>query len=114
MTKSNTSHDSKPTNKAELEQLNAQEQEIQERIKKLQDFVEHGPEKARAEEADRMCTLPPPAEVKEREREKQFMQKLSRGELKNEKRHQAKSGLLLALLIIATICISLWIYSLLK
>lgn len=94
----------------DIESLSAQEQAIQERIKKLQDFVEHGPEIERAAEEDRLCTIPAPVEVKEREREKQFMEKLSRGELKNERRHQAKSGLLLILLIIATVSIALWIY----
>ena len=94
----------------DIESLSAQEQAIQERIRKLQDFVENGPELERAAEEDRLCTIPAPVEVKEREREKQFMEKLSRGELKNERRHQAKSGLLLILLIIATISIALWVY----
>ena len=39
------------------------------------------------------------------------MEQLSRGELKNEKRNQAKSGFLLFLLILAILAIGLWIYS---
>ncbi|MGJ8677535.1 MAG: hypothetical protein ACSHX0_08460 [Akkermansiaceae bacterium] len=97
-----------------VDSLSAREREIQEKIKKLQEFVEHGPELERAAEEDRLSTLPPPAEVKERQREKQFMEKLSRGELKNEHRHQAKSGFLLLLLIIATISVALWIYRLIS
>jgi len=93
-----------------IEKLSAQEREIQERIKKLQDFVDHGPEIERAAEEDRLCTMPAPSEVKERERENRFMEKLSRGELKNERRHQAKSGLLLLLLFIAIISMILWTY----
>lgn len=93
-----------------LKSLSAKEHAIQERIRKLQDFVEHGPELELAAQKDRLCTIPAPAEVKEREREKVFMEKLSRGELKNERRHQAKSGLLLAILIIAIVSMALWIY----
>ena len=114
MVKSGSNHGRQPIETQpdllDLESLTSQEREIQERIKKLKDFVEHGPDLERAAEEDRLCTLPAPAEVKEREREKQFMEKLSRGELKNERRHQAKSGLLLFLLALATVSMMLWIY----
>lgn len=94
----------------DIQSLSAQEQKIQEQIKKLQEYVEHGPELERAAEEERFSTLPPPAEVKARQREKQFMEKLSRGELKNERRHQTKSGFLLVILVLAIAAVALWIY----
>ena len=99
---------------SEISSLKEREDEIQERIKQLEDFVEYGPERERLAEEDRLSTLPAPAEVKEKQREKQFLDKLSRGELKNEKRHQAKSGILIFLLIIATISVALWIYKIVE
>ena len=90
--------------------LSARERELRAQIEELQDFVEHGPERELQAAEERMRTLPPPTEVQERLREKQFMEKLSRGELKNEKRNQAKSGLLLLLLILAIASISYWVY----
>jgi len=99
---------------SEITSLEAREGDIQEQLKRLEDFVENEPERARQAEEDRMCTIPAPSEVKERLREKQFMERLSRGELKNEKRHQAKSGLLITLLVIATASIALWIYRMIQ
>ena len=99
---------------SEITSLEAREGDIQEQLKRLEDFVENEPKRARQAEEDRMCTIPAPSEVKERLREKQFMERLSRGELKNEKRHQAKSGLLITLLVIATASIALWIYRMIQ
>lgn len=90
--------------------LSARERELRQQIEQLQDFVEHGPERERQAEEERMRTLPPPAEIQDRLREKKFMDQLSRGELKNEMRNQTKSGVLLLLLILATLAIGWWIY----
>ena len=61
-----------------------------------------------------MRTLPPPSELQGRKREKEFMEKLSRGELKNEKRNQTKSGFLLVLLILAILAMGLWVYGIIN
>ena len=98
----------------DLDLLSARERELSERIEQLQDFVDHGPEREIQAEEERMRTLPPPTEVQQRQREKQFMEKLSRGELKNERRNQAKSGLLILLLILAMLAIGYWIYQTLQ
>jgi len=90
--------------------LSAREIELRKQIEQLQDFVEHGPEREREAEEERMRTLPPPSEIQDRLREKKFMDQLSRGELKNEMRNQTKSGLLLLLLILSTLAIGWWIY----
>lgn len=94
----------------DADSLSAKELELQRQIEHLQKFVEHGPELERQAAEERMSTLPPPAEIEDRLRERKFMDQLSRGELKNEMRHQTKSGLLLLLLILATLAIGWWIY----
>lgn len=99
---------------ADLSSLRAKESELKKQIEQLQDFVEHGPERERIAEEERMRTLPPPAEIQDRLREKKFMDQLSRGELKNEMRNQTKSGLLLTLLLLAILAIGWWIYQTLK
>lgn len=93
-----------------LDSLSARERELQDKIAQLKDYVEHAPERERKAQEDLLNTLPPPAEIQERERERRIRDQMTRGELKNEKRHQAKSGFLLSLLIIATLAIGLWIY----
>lgn len=93
-----------------VDSLSAREIELRKQIEQLQDFVEHGPERERQAEEDRMRTLPPPSEIQDRLREKKFMDQLSRGELKNEMRNQTKSGFLLLLLILATLALGWWIY----
>lgn len=93
-----------------LSSLSARERELQQQIEQLQDFVEHGPERERQAEEERLSTLPPPSEIQDRLREKKFMDQLSRGELKNEIRNQTKSGLLLLLLVLTTLAIGWWIY----
>jgi hypothetical protein len=103
-------HDATPPEGPDLDSLSARERELREKIEQLQDFVDHGPEREREAEEERMRTLPPPSEIIQRKREKKFMEQLSRGELKNEKRNQARSGFLLFLLILATLAIGLWIY----
>jgi len=108
--KPGTSQDITPEEGPDFDSLSAREQDLQKQIAQLQDFVDHGPERERQAMEEEMRTLPPPVEIVERKREKEFMDKLSRGELKNEKRNQAKSGFLLFLLIIATLALGLWIY----
>ena len=103
-----------PPQGPDFDSLSAREKELREQIEQLQDFVEHGPEREIQAAEERMRTLPPPTEVQERQREKQFMEKLSRGELKNERRNQAKSGFLLLLLILAMLAIGFWIYQTVK
>jgi len=96
-----------PTN---LDSLSAHERAIREQIDQLQEFLQHGPERERQAIEEEMQTLPPPSDLVGRQREREFMEKLSRGELKNQRRSQAKSGLLLALLILAIATLGLWIY----
>ena len=94
----------------DFDSLSARERELRDQIAQLQDFVEHGPERERQAAEDRLSTLPPPAEVEDSQRINKFYDQLSRGEVKNERRNQARSGFLLFLLILATLAIGWWIY----
>lgn len=97
-----------------LDSLSAHERAIREQIAQLQEFLLHGPERERQAMEEQMQTLPPPSDLVGRQREREFMEKLSRGELKNQRRRQATSGLLLALLILAIATLGLWIYNTLQ
>ena len=97
-------------NPTDIDSLSAHERALREQIAQLKDFVEHGPERERVAREEEMRTLPPPSDLLGRKREKEFMEKLSRGELKNQKRNQTKSGFLLALLLLAILTLGMWIY----
>jgi len=94
----------------DLDELAKQDAELQNKIKQIQSFIHEAPDKLQQEEDERISTLPAPDEISERRREKEFFDRLSRGELKNERRHQAKNGVILVLLVIAITAVSLWIY----
>ncbi len=93
-----------------LDELAKQDAELQQKIKDIQSFIEDAPDKLQQEEDDRIRTLPAPDEISERRREKEFFDRLSRGELKNERRHQARNGVILVLLAVAITAVSMWIY----
>jgi hypothetical protein len=99
---------------SKIDSLSAHERALSEQIAQLQDFVEHGPERERMARQEEMQTLPPPSDLLGRKREKEFMEKLSRGELKNQKRNQTKSGFLLVLLLLAILTLGLWMYRILQ
>lgn len=102
--------ESKKHNPKELTELAQKEAELQNQIKEIQSFIEEAPEKLQKEEEERIQTLPAPDEITQRRREVEFFDRLSRGELKNERRHQAKNGVLLALLVCALLAVCLWLY----
>ena len=97
----------KKENIAEIERQN---NALQAQIDELQSFIKEAPEKLQREEQERLQTMPAPDELTQRRRENDFSYRLTKGELKNERRHQARSTLLFILLFSAIICVSLWIY----
>lgn len=101
-------------NLSDIDSLSAHERALEEQIAQLKDFVEHGPERERMARQEEMQTLPPPSDLLGRKREKEFMEKLSRGELKNQKRNQTKSGFLLALLVLAIFALGVWMYRIIQ
>ncbi len=110
MTMDGNPEDTPPNDGPDLDSLSARELELRAEIARLQDYVQHEPERRRQAMEDQMRTLPPPSEVERIKREEAFMGKLTRNELKNEKRSQAQSGFLLFLLVLAILALALWIF----
>lgn len=96
--------------KADFSEIESQKAALQAQIDDLQSFIKDAPEKLQREEQDRLQTMPAPDELAQRKRENDFANRLTKGELKNERRHQARSAVLFILLIAAIICVSLWVY----
>lgn len=94
----------------ELDDLTQVNEEVKNEIESLRDFIENEPTKRRQAEIERMQTLPAPDEIATVRREKEFFDRLSRSELKNEHRHQARNGVLFVFLILAICSVSLWIF----
>ncbi|MFT5883401.1 MAG: hypothetical protein ACI9FG_001916 [Crocinitomicaceae bacterium] len=96
--------------KEDYAEIERQKNALQAQINELQSFIKEAPEKLHREEQDRLQTMPAPDELSQRRRENDFSDRLTKGELKNERRHQARSALLFVLLFSAIVCVSLWIY----
>lgn len=96
---------------AGLGELSQKEKALQEQIRELKDFVAHGPERERQALEERMSTLPPPSEIEDRRREREFLEQVaSRRQIANARRAQASNGFLLVLLLLAIVTIAAWIY----
>lgn len=96
----------------DLDNLAQVNEEVKSEIQSLREFINNEPAKRRQAEIERMQTLPAPDEILTVRREKEFFDRLSRGELKNEHRHQAKNGVIFIFLSLAILSVCLWIYRL--
>ncbi len=83
---------------ADLARLEEAERELSRRIAE----VESLPDRLRREAEERAATLPPPDDLADRRRRRDFETKVSRGQLRNERRAQRRS-LLLTVLLLASI-----------
>lgn len=90
--------------------VDAEKAKLEAKIKELESFIAEAPEKMQQEHLDRLQTMPAPDDIVQRQREKNFAYRLTKGEIKNELRHQARSALIFVLLVIAIIIVSLWVY----
>ena len=84
------------------------------RITELERFIEDAPERIRREIEAEMTTMPAPDDIDDRRRERKLLARLTRGEIRNERRYQTRSTFLLILLISAIAALSSWIYSVLQ
>lgn len=101
-------------NKENLAEIEREKEALQAKIDELQSFLKEAPEKLRREEQERLQTMPAPDELTQRRRENDFSNRLTKGELKNERRHQARSLVLFVFLFSAIICVSFWIYGIIS
>jgi hypothetical protein len=94
----------------ELEKLRAQEQELARQIEELK----KAPEKIQREREERAATLPPLDDLADRQRRRDFEEKASRGQVRNERRAQRSSLFLTFLLIAAVALLASWLFKMLK
>lgn len=103
-----------PVGATELCALAEQERAVAEQIAKLEDMIGGAPERIRMEYEESRSMMPPPDDWEDRQRKKRFEAILSRGEVRNEHRYQARSTVLFVLLSIAIISLASWIVSFVK
>ena len=88
-------------------QLNEMRQ-AEQKLRLLEKECAEIPKRLAQELKDRECTMPPLAEIRERELRRQHEQQVSRGEITNIQRIQAKSTTLLIMLLAATGSLIWW------
>lgn len=94
--------------------LSRREEQLLSRITELEQFIETAPDRIRREMEDEITTMPAPDDLVDRRREHKFYTQLSRGEIRNERRHQTRGALLFVLLAAAIAGLSSWIYAFLQ
>jgi hypothetical protein len=99
---------------SELTALAQQERAVADQIAKLEDMIHDAPERIRREYEESRSLMPPPDDWEDRQRAKRFHAHLSKGEIRNEHRYQARSTLLFVLLCAAIVSLSSWIVTFLK
>ena len=97
-----------------VDPITKREEQLLTRIAELENFIEEGPDRIRREIEEEITTMPPPDDLEDRRREYEFYTKLSRGEIRNERRYQAKSAILFLLLATAIAALTSWIFSFLN
>lgn len=94
-----------------LEELRA----LEERERQLREQIANAsaaPHKILLEAQEQAATLPPPDDLADRRRLREFEEKASRTQIRNERRTQGKSLLLLVLLLVATAWMVSWVVKL--
>ncbi|WP_367871636.1 hypothetical protein [Luteolibacter sp. Populi] len=94
-----------------MEELRA----LEERERVLREQIANAsaaPRKILREAEEQAATLPPPDDLADRRRLREFEEKASRTQIRNERRTQGKSLLLLGLLLVATALLVSWVVKL--
>lgn len=89
----------------EIDELELRKRQLEEQIAELQGV----PEQIEMELLESNTTLPPPEDLEERQRQRHFEEQAARGQIRNERRTQGRSLLLMFLLLTATAAIISWI-----
>lgn len=96
---------------SELAALSEQERAVADEIAKMEEMISSAPDRIRREYEESRTLMPPPDDWEDRQRAKRFNAHLSKGEIRNEHRYQARSTFLFVLLAIAIISLLSWIVS---
>lgn len=100
-----------PIGASELSALVDQERAVAEQIAKMEEMISTAPDRIRREYEESRSLMPPPDDWEDRQRAKRFNAHLSKGEIRNEHRYQARSTMLFVLLVIAIGSLLSWIVS---
>ena len=93
----------------ELDEIRKAQRELEERIAQAQSV----PEQIQLELEELESTIPAPDDLVERERARRFEEQATRGQVRNERRTQGRSLLLLFLLLAATAAVISYIVKIL-
>ncbi len=93
---------------SETERLREESNALLDEINKYESLILEAPGKIARQREEKQNTMPAPEELEDRRREKKFHSRLSRGQVRNEHRYQAKNGTLFILLTIAAIALFSW------
>ena len=92
----------------ELDLLADKEKALRDEVERLEAYIQGGAEKERA---DHINTMPAPDELDEKRRQASFVEQvLSKKEIRNIKRHQAKGTILFLMLLLAILSLGSWVY----
>lgn len=99
---------------SEISALALQERTVAEQIAKLEEMIHGAPDRIRQEYEESRSLMPPPDDWEDRQRARRFNAHLSKGEIRNEHRYQARSTALFVLLSFAIFMLLSWIVTFLK
>ncbi|WP_018969360.1 hypothetical protein [Rubritalea marina] len=94
--------------------VDEQKKQVSAHIADLETFIAKAPEEHKSKLREHLQTIPAPEELAIRQRENAFAARLSKGELRNERRQQSNSAFLLLLLLVTIASLSLWIFKIIS
>jgi len=96
---------------SDIAALEAEEAALRMEIDRIREVINKAPEEIQREEEEKLSVMPAPDELIDRQRERSFdEQVLCRKEIRNEHRHQMRSGLLFIMLVAACVSLTWWIW----
>ncbi|MEM1083727.1 MAG: hypothetical protein AAGI48_06355 [Verrucomicrobiota bacterium] len=93
---------------SETDSFDEAQREIDTRIEKLKAL----PQQLELEMQEQERTMPPPEDLEDRRRQRDFEEKAARGQIRNERRTQGRSLFLMFLLLGATAAMVAWVITL--
>ncbi|BCX46243.1 hypothetical protein HAHE_01510 [Haloferula helveola] len=91
-----------------VDEIELARRELEEKIAALEQL----PAQLEMEMIESETTMPPPDDIVDRQRQRDFEEKAARGQIRNERRTQGRSLLLMFLLLAATAAMISWIVTL--
>ncbi len=92
----------------EVDEFDEAQRALEEKIAELQNL----PRQLELEMIEAETTMPPPDDIIDRQRQRAFEERAARGEIRNERRTQGRSLLLMFLMLAATLAVVSWVVTL--